>query len=909
MLLGLKAATKVTKEGFGNLLRGLHPITGKKLVQRLRKDRRPGVDFTFSVKKSVSIVWAINQDERILEALQAAVHETITKDIEPLVCRRVRDGKHAVSKQRAYTGNLIYADFLHKTSRPVDGMADPHLHIHAFVMNHTTDGEQHYAAELEEVYAQLPSLQAKFDARAIAKFRALGYEVEKVRNGRKKASWELKIEGIDRATIDKFSRRTAQVEAYASEHGVQGAEAKGKLGLKTREAKDKGASIDQLRREWRGRLTPAEERAFAALQRTVAGAIGGDDVADVEQKAAAAVEFALEHQLYRQSTVEKHTVVGTALEHGLTLLPEQVEAALLREDVIHREQDLRGANREYLTTRQVLEAEERMIAFVRQGQGTRYSIARTEHEFVREWLNEQQQAAVTEVLFSRDTVTAIAGGAGTGKTSLMQEAVEAIEANGKQVFVAAPTTGAREVLEANGFGRALTVEHLLRNEKLHPQLEGQVIWIDEAGFLDVRTMNALFDLAEQHDARIVLSGDTRQHSSPRRGEAMRLLESEAGLSVARVDKIYRQQGQYKRAVELISQGNQVIDRATGTTGLAAGFDLLDRLGKVKEIRSENRYEMLAEQYLEAAKSKRPPLVVAPTHAEGSQVTAHIREQLLAAGTIGKKHREFVRLQALHLTAAEKSTASAYSADGLLVQFHQNVAGGYRRGERYLVGQDRAGELVLRSLADDAVKSIPYSAAEQFEVYQQTQVEFAVGDKVRFSLGGKATDGKHQIANGRLDEVAGFDRQGNVKLTSGMKVSRDYGHWDLGYCITSHSAQGKQAKQAIAAMGSTSLPAINARQLYVTVSRGQENVTLYVDDKQAVRHSIQRSGDQLSATELVYGKAQEKQRTTEQQREHRMFLDRARDWWRARRPQRSLSRSTEHKLSKQFQPSAPELGRS
>ena len=61
----------------------------------------------------------------------------MTNDIEPLVCRRVRSGKHAASKQRTLTGNLVYADFLHKTSRPVDGAVDPHLHIHAFVINTT----------------------------------------------------------------------------------------------------------------------------------------------------------------------------------------------------------------------------------------------------------------------------------------------------------------------------------------------------------------------------------------------------------------------------------------------------------------------------------------------------------------------------------------------------------------------------------------------------------------------------------------------------------------------------------------------------------------------------------------------------------------------------------------------------
>src|SRR5690606_3300624 len=113
-------------------------------------------------------------------------------------------------------------------------------------------------------------------------------------------------------------------------------------------------------------------------------------------------------------------------------------------------------------------------------------------------------------------------------------------------------------------------------------LAGQVMWVDEAGLLDVRSMNSLFEIAKAQNCRVVLSGDTRQHSSPRRGEAMRLIEAEAGLDIARVEKIKRQKGQYKRAVELVSLGDTVIDKQSGLTGMLAGFDLLDRMGKIKE---------------------------------------------------------------------------------------------------------------------------------------------------------------------------------------------------------------------------------------------------------------------------------------------------------------------------------------
>ncbi|MCA9861111.1 MAG: AAA family ATPase, partial [Thermomicrobiales bacterium] len=445
----------------------------------------------------------------------------------------------------------------------------------------------------------------------------------------------------------------------------------------------------------------------------------------------------------------------------------------------------------------------------------------------------------------------VTGGAGTGKSSLMQEAAEGIAKQGKQVFTFAPSTGAREVLQDKGFQNAQTVEHLIRNTKLHPDLHGQVLWIDEAGLMDVRSMNAVFKIAKEQDARVVLSGDTRQHASPRRGEAMRLLEREAGLHVARIETIQRQKGRYRAAVELISKGHEVVEPATGKTGLVAGFDMLNAMGKIKEINTDERHEQLAKRYLEADRKGKSTLVVAPTHAEAEAVTEQIREKLRAKGKLATDEKPFTQLRSLNLTEAEKSEAMTYGEDckDAIVQFHQNAKGGFKRGERFRVAGAIGKGVVVTSLDGAQTKHLPLNAAASFEVYTERQLAFAAGDKIRFSLGGTAADGKRRISNGRLDEVQSFDRQGNLVLKSGCVVDRNYGHFDLGYVVTSHASQGNDRQVAIAAMGSQSLPAINAKQFYVTVSRGSEDVTIYVDDKAKVRRAIQRSGEQLSATEL------------------------------------------------------------
>tara|TARA_R110002049_G_C9174280_1_gene562385 strand:+ start:3627 stop:6542 length:2916 start_codon:yes stop_codon:yes gene_type:complete len=924
-LLGLGNGSVVEKEDFAALLKGRCSKFGMKLSQRDRSDRRPGMDLTFSVPKSVSLAWAINDDERIIDALRASVHETMTRDVEPLMHRRVRQGKHVRTQDRKQTGKLIYADFLHKTSRPVDGRPDPHLHVHAFVVNWTEDQGKHYAAELGEIVRQRPSLQAKFEARLANRLKhELGYDVERSRyqqSGKTKHGWE--IAGIDRTTIEKFSRRTGQVEAEAKKHHVTDASEKGKLGVKTREGKDKTSSVEQLRSEWRSRLTEAERHDFGKLGNRQEDRETGS----IEQIARKSLEFSIDHHLYRQSTSEKHTIVGTALEHAVTLTPEQIEKTLGQMDVIEKSREGDGTKRDHITTREVLDAEKQMIDFARDGRGTRRSISRDQHEFERDWLDDQQKSAVNHVLQSRDTVTAIAGGAGTGKSSLMEEAAEALRGNGKEVFVFAPSTGAREVLQEKGFDQAQTVEHLLRNEQLQSELRDEVMWIDEAGLLDVRSMNGLFKIAEQQNARVMLSGDTRQHASPRRGEAMRLLEKEAGLDIARVEAIQRQKGGYREAIELISRGHDVVDHESGKTGLVAGFDMLDRMGKIKEVAEEERHERLASEYQEADAKGKSSIVVAPTHAEAKSVTEEIRKLRREEGTLGEEEQTITRLQSLNLSEAEKSEPSTYlDCDGAIIQFHQNAKGGFRRGEKYeLIGTDETG-IKLRPAGSkdedqrdiETPKRLPLDASERFEVYRPEELSLAVGDKVRFSLGGTAADGKGRISNGRLDELEGFDRNGDLLLKSGMTVRRDYGHVDLGYVVTSHASQGKDRHIAMAAMGSQSLPAINAKQFYVTASRGREDVAIYVDDKSKVRQAIQRSGEQLSATELVHRSERQSQPDNAHSMERYYHQasrsvgnarDRLMDWWHGQSEDRTSdpARRDDHQQERGREIGGPSIG--
>src|SRR5437764_5402033 len=126
-LWGGKGASRLGLEGtvdkfsFERLCDNLDPRTGKPLTVRTRTERTVGYDFTFSVPKSVSLFYAMSGDQGIMDAFRGAVDETM-REMEAEMKTRVR--KKGADIDRT-TGNMVWAEFIHTTSRPVNGVPYP----------------------------------------------------------------------------------------------------------------------------------------------------------------------------------------------------------------------------------------------------------------------------------------------------------------------------------------------------------------------------------------------------------------------------------------------------------------------------------------------------------------------------------------------------------------------------------------------------------------------------------------------------------------------------------------------------------------------------------------------------------------------------------------------------------------
>src|SRR5690606_33115383 len=95
-------------------------------------------------------------------------------------------------------------------------------------------------------------------------------------------------------------------------------------------------------------------------------------------------------------------------------------------------------------------------------------------------------------------------------------------AAGRERFIPlAPTTRAREAMVASGFTAADTVQRFLVSEAMQKHAAGRVILVDEAGLLSTRQLHELTKIAYDVHARVLLVGDTKQHYSVQRGDALR----------------------------------------------------------------------------------------------------------------------------------------------------------------------------------------------------------------------------------------------------------------------------------------------------------------------------------------------------------------------------------------------------
>ena len=607
-----------------------------------------------------------------------------------------------------------------------------------------------------------------------------------------------------------------------------------------------------MNQHWNERLSLKERFAIHSAKGAHEAASGPAVEKETDQiSPQLAVDRALQHFMERKSAVTEKQVLGYALKLGITeFQPKQIQEELDRRKGKEVFTGKKNSDT-YLTTKEALIAEDRMKEFAASSRA-KFCGINPEYSPQKDFLNEGQKKAIHHALNSQDQVIMISGGAGTGKTTLMQEVKAGVEGSQKKLFAFAPSADAsRGVLRSKGFEEADTIKRLLDDQDLQAQLKDQVILVDEAGMVGNQTMNGIFEVAKKQNARVILSGDWKQHNSVTAGDAFRLLEQQTKMPVVRVNEIVRQKDKsvYKEAVKSLSEGN-----------LEQGFAKLEKMDSLREIEDlDKRHQQIASDYLKSIKAPpvrerkgtytpRTAIVVSPTHAEGKAITDEIRNKLKEEGLVGTKEQKFEVLRNLSFTEAEKQDALNYQP-GMHIQFYKSHDQ-FKAGTSYKVQEvSKEGKVLLAGADREKPTPLPFDQGKKFQVFQKEQIHLAEGDIIRITGNGKSTNDKN-LNNGENYTVKGFTEEGNLRLSDGKILGKNYQHFSLGYYRTSYASQGKDAHDVLIAQSSASFAASNEKQFYVSVSRGVERCIIYTDDKEALKWAASKQADRMSATEVA-----------------------------------------------------------
>ena len=531
------------------------------------------------------------------------------------------------------------------------------------------------------------------------------------------------------------------------------------------------------------------------------------------------MNYAVAHVFERKSVVPEHELLNVALSQrlGEVSLADLKQAVKYSAELVKTE---RG-----FSTKKILATELDLIQTVNAGCDAVAPL----HPGYRpaDWLGEDQQRALYHVLRTSDRITGLRGLAGTGKTTALRELVVACAEAKIEPLFCAPTAAATDVLRKEGF-EAVTLQSLLQSK---PVLSSRyLVVLDEAGAVGIDDMKRLFDLAR--DTRIVLSGDTGQHASVARGDALRILENHSDFPSGQLTRIRRQRkAEYRRAVELAAQKRT-----------AEAFAQLERMGVIVESSNDNLHDQAARAYLKALAQNQSALLVAPTWNEIEAVTEKVRAVLKTSGRLAGDEKEFQVFDSLSWTEAQKRDTRQYRP-GMVIQFHRRKSG-FDKGEMAAVVAVENDALKIQR-ADGSENVFPLGQGSAlFDVGEKRKLKVATGDKLLLQ-----SNWQKKFVNGELVEVKAI-QGGALVLADGRVIPEKYRTFTHGYAVTSHAAQGKTVDEVLVVASSRSLPAVHQEQFYVSISRGRERCQIFTDDSDLLRSHVTHSSARLAAVEVV-----------------------------------------------------------
>jgi conjugative relaxase-like TrwC/TraI family protein len=597
---------------------------GKRVNERVQ-----AFDHCFSSPKSVSLL-AAGGDLRVRRLLADGRSEALQVAIGYLE-------RHGIGVRREHNGadrypavgGLVAVAFEHRMSRA----GDPNLHTHVLVQNAAQGPDGRWTAlDGDRLYAHLMAADHLYlAAERAALTQRLGVRWGPV-DGRSGAAEIIGLD--DRTLIERFSKRSEQIDQWLDTHGLSGIKASSAAAVATRAPKDYAESEQSVYQRWTQELA---EQGVGERQLAEVCSGGRGRPATRTELDAALDALAGPDGLTGQVSTFTRTEVVDALAKRLPVAPSAEQALIQAEEAADRflaeraigvGHDRRlGVDR--FSTPELLALERQLVEGATSRAGEGRAVVRP--EVVRQVLDRHATAGEDQTAMVRDLtqggagVAVVVGRAGSGKTWALGLAREAFELDAYTVLGTAPTGIATVGLADEGFADARTVDRLLLDLQAgRTELDSRtVLVVDEAAMVPTRKLTPLLGHADRAGAKVVLVGDDRQFTPIAAGGGFRALRLRLGASELTVNRRQVQEWE-QQAIDDVRAGN--LEQAI------AAYAEHDRI-RAFEAR-DDRDRALVNDWWQAHEAGEQPVIYAHRRAQVDQLNSVCQRLRVEAGQLG-----------------------------------------------------------------------------------------------------------------------------------------------------------------------------------------------------------------------------------------------------------------------------------
>ncbi|MFW1121497.1 MobF family relaxase [Vibrio parahaemolyticus] len=401
-------------------------------------------------------------------------------------------------------------------------------------------------------------------------------------------------------------------------------------------------------------------------------------------------------------------------------------------------------------------------------------------------------------------------------------------------------------------------EELTKGLQRSPQL-----WIvDEASMVGTKLMHDLLQRASQVGARVVLTGDVRQLASVEAGAAFRQLQAH-GMETYRLEEIVRQTNRGTRDavyLSLMKRASDALARLQESGSTIKELVHHKQNGRIDNVKSgEIRRQELVKDYMGLAPDERTKSIILEPSREGRWSTNKlVRDALKREGALSEEIQTN-QLSPVDTTEAERRVVTSYQ-NGQIVRFARSFKReGIKQGLYYeVVGRESHDILLKKFGSNEQSEPIRFSperyAAKNIQLFNLTKSGLAVGEKIVWRDNDK-TSGRLNNDTATVEKIESTNvtfRLSNGKLSEFDMSTMANSHWDYGYAMTVHAAQGKTAQNVFVHAEANRDALLNTEQFYVQISRAKDRVYLYTNSKEGLIRAVeQRSGQKQAAKESRY----------------------------------------------------------